>query len=141
MRSEIMKKLDVGCAIVEKKGQILIAQRKPGTHLAGFWEFPGGKIRKGESLEDCLVREIREELGVWVRPVRFLFETMHDYPTISVHLYFYYCRWVFGRPYRRDCLNFQWVALEDLRRHRFVPADLDVINELISKKTYYFRKI
>jgi 8-oxo-dGTP diphosphatase len=136
--------MQVGCAIIvagpafENQGKILIAQRKPGSFLAGYWEFPGGKCDEGESLEECLVREASEELGVRIRPSKFYCRVDHAYPHRTVSLHFYFCEWVSGRPSRRDCHDFAWAEPQELRRYRFVPADQDIINDLIRKRSWYF---
>lgn len=136
-----MQEIEVGCAIIEKQGKLLIAQRKPGSALGGYWEFPGGKRHLKETLEECLVREVREELGIAIRPRTFLTRTSHAYPDRKVLLDFYLCDWVAGNPVRHDCFDFRWVEPEDLRSYTFPPADRDVIGELIQRKTVYFNRI
>ena len=140
-----METLKVVCAVIsagnvlkERAGQILIAQRKPGTHLSGFWEFPGGKIHDSETLEKCLAREVYEELGVRVMPRRLIAAVRHKYPLREVVLYFYLCEWVCGQPFKKDCHDFRWVQPEELLRFRFPPADTGMIQELIRKKRLYF---
>ena len=133
-----MREIEVGCAIVEKDGKILIAQRKPGSFLGGFWEFPGGKREKDESMEDCLVREIREELGIAIRPREFLRSDRYQYPEKIIHLYFYLCDWISGIPQKIDCLDFRWIFPEELRNFSFPVGDENMINELIAKKHFYF---
>lgn len=134
---ETIENLEVGCAvIINEDGKILIAQRKPGVHLGGFWEFPGGKREDGEGIEACLIREVYEELGVEILPRLFLFRRRHTYPAKEVLLDFYLCDYVCGRPYRRDCLDFRWVAPDDLRRFRFLPADTDVLNDLLRTRPW-----
>ncbi len=129
---------EVGCAIIENKGKLLIAQRLPGQFLGGYWEFPGGKRHDQESMAACLTREIREELGIEIRVLKFLFQMYHEYPGKRVLLDFYLCRWVSGEPARLECLNFAWVPVLDLKKYNFVPADTAVINELTEKRFYYF---
>ena len=136
-----MSVMEVGCAVIAKSGKLLIAQRKPGAHLGGFWEFPGGKRYDHENMEACLIREVHEELGIWIRPRQFLRKTEHAYPDKNVALYFYLCDWVSGRPVRRDCLNFQWVEPVELRRFRFPLGDDVILNELIRKRIYYFNRV
>ncbi len=133
-----MSEIEVGCAIIVKNGKLLIAQRKPGTHLGGFWEFPGGKRHDGEEMEQCLVREVREELGVLIRPRELLRRTDYAYPEKNVTLFFWLCDWVSGKPERLDCRDFRWVMPEELRCFKFPLGDDAILNELIRKKTYYF---
>lgn len=133
------KAIDVGCGIIRRKGQILIAQRRYGANLGGYWEFPGGKRNEGETMEACLIREIDEELGVAVKPAGEFCIRYHEYPERILKLYFYFCDWLFGNPVRRDCLDYKWVKPEELCRFLFPPADRDVIKELVQKKRFYFR--
>lgn len=131
------KRVDVGCALILKEGRLLIAQRKPGSNLAGYWEFPGGKREPGESLEDCLVREAREELNVLIRPRKKISQEEHELSDRVLDLHFYVCDWVSGAPCRRDCLDYKWVEPEALIHFRFPPADGALIRELILKKRFY----
>jgi len=140
MKSKQKKCIEVGCAIIEKHGKILIAQRRPGDFLGGYWEFPGGKRRDHEDMKGCLEREVREELGFEIVAERFLFQMYHSYFEKDVLLDFYLCRWVLGEPSRQECLDFAWIDLKDLRKYQMIPADTGVIHELIEKKAFYFRK-
>lgn len=135
-----MKEIKVGCAIIEKDGKILITQRKPGSFLGGFWEFPGGKLECDETMEQCLVREIREELGIEIRPREFLQTDSYQYPEKIIHLYFYLCDWISGIPQKIDCLDFRWILPDEMRQFKFPVGDDNVINTLIAKKSYYFGK-
>ena len=120
----------MGCAIILKDGKILIAQRKPDDHLGGYWEFPGGKREPGETIEECLVREVREELGVEILPEKLLTVKDHIYPGKTLRLHFYFCKWSSGEAAKIDCHDFCWVRPADLRNFQFPPADLDIIEDL-----------
>ena len=130
--------IEVGCAIIYKEGKILIAQRKPGGPMGGYWEFPGGKHEPGESLQDCLVREVREELGVVIQPERLIHHAVHTYPERTLKLYFVLCRFLSGRPLKLDCYDFRWIKPAELRNFRFPPADDEVIGDLIRNQFEYF---
>ena len=133
-----MKKYyEVGCAIIRKNGKILIAQRKADSFLAHHWEFPGGKIEKGETLEDCLVREVREELGIEIRPVQLLQKKEYIYPEKTVLLDFYLCDWVSGEPQKLDCQDFAWVQTDDFKEFQFPKGDEEILKELCQKKKEY----
>lgn len=132
----LKRRVDVGCALILKAGQLLISQRKPGSNFAGYWEFPGGKREPGESLEDCLVREVLEELGVFIRPRKKIRQDEHVLPDRVLDLHFYVCDWVSGSPSRRDCHDFRWTAPEELRRYRFPPADRALIHALAVQKKF-----
>ena len=82
----------VVAAVVEVEGRFLLTRRQPGTHLEGCWEFPGGKRHDGETLEQALAREIREELGARILAASEVFSTSHDYPERTVELHFFTCR-------------------------------------------------
>jgi len=131
--------IEVGCAVIVRQGRLLIAQRSPGSHLGGYWEFPGGKREKGESIEACLAREVMEELGVVIRPRQEIRVTRYVYPGRTLVLRFFLCDYVSGNPLRRECMNFAWVQPEELHRYLFPPADRDMIRDIILKKRYYFR--
>jgi 8-oxo-dGTP diphosphatase len=131
--------IEVGCAIIRRNDQLLIAQRKPDDHLGGYWEFPGGKRCENESLEDCLVREVQEELGVVIVPDRLLRKIDHPYPKRILSLHFYLCDWKSGDPCKIDCHDFRWIYPEQMRNFQFPPADDGIINELIGNKQVYFK--
>ena len=133
-----MKEIEVGCAIIEKDGKILITQRQPGSFLGGFWEFPGGKREAGESMEECLVREIREEVALEICPREFLQTDSYQYPEKIIHLYFYLCDWISGNPLKIECMDFRWVLPDEMRSFKFPVGDDNMINELIAKKNFYF---
>ena len=130
--------LEVGCAIIRHQNKLLIAQRRMDDHLGGYWEFPGGKRNDNETLEECLVREVEEELGVTIVPVRFFQKMEHPYPERILSLNFYLCDWKSGEPCARDCHAFRWIEPEALRDFKFPPADDGIIEELIRNKSRYF---
>lgn len=129
-----MKPIDVAAGIVVRDGTILITRRKAGSHLAGLWEFPGGKLEPGETWAAGLVRELREELGIEVEVGALQFETTHEYPTKAVHLRFYECRLVTGEPQPLDCDAVEWVAPDALTRYEFPEADRQLI-EVLSRRS------
>lgn len=125
-----MKVVEVAAGLIRREGRYLIARRKPGVHLAGFWEFPGGKREPGESLEDCLRRELFEELSIQVDvpvPYRII---RHDYPEKTVELHFYHCAIEEGQARAIDCAEIRWVLPEELRHFAFPPADQVIIDAL-----------
>ena len=132
------KEVEVSCAVIREAGRVLIAQRKPGSFYGGYWEFPGGKCHDRETLEDCLVREVWEELRIRIQPVLFLRREYHPYSDRKLALNFYLCDRVAGRPVREDCFDFRWVSVEELLKYCFPPADYGLIHDLIRKKRFYF---
>lgn len=113
-------------AVVERSDQILVTERLAGTHLAGYWEFPGGKTEHGEDHRRCLEREMREELDVEVEVGSKLHETSFDYPDRTVELHFYRCA-VIGEPRPVLGQRMRWVSRDELTSLRFPPADLELI--------------
>jgi mutator protein MutT len=119
----------VCAAIIERDGRFLITKRQSGTHLEGFWEFPGGKCETGETLAACLARELREELDAEVAVGEEVFTMMHAYPERSVELHFLTCE-LMGEPAPQLGQQMLWAAREDLARLPFPPADLELIRML-----------
>ncbi len=124
----------VTAGVLIRNGRVLVARRKAGSHLAGFWEFPGGKLEPGESPEECLARELREELGVSVRVGRILEAIYHRYPEKSVLLLFYACELTDGEPRALDVAEVAWVRKAELLDLDWVPADVAFIEKLKSEE-------
>jgi mutator protein MutT len=128
--SRITHHIEVSAALVFRDGKLLITQRHAKSHLGGLWEFPGGKRETGESFEQCLVREIREELGVEIAVDRLFEEIRHDYAEKSVHLKFFICRILSGDPQPVDCAAVKWIREKDLAAHDFPAADARLLEKL-----------
>lgn len=125
-----MKTIEVAAGLIHHDGRYLIARRKPGVHLGGFWEFPGGKREPGETLEECLQRELFEELNVRIDvplPFRLI---RHEYPGQTVEIHFFRCLIEEGRPRPLDSDELRWVSPQELSRYRFPPADQAIIDAL-----------
>jgi 8-oxo-dGTP diphosphatase len=124
------KPVQVAAGLIMKDGRYLITRRKAGVHLQGLWEFPGGKREPGESLEECLKRELHEELGIEItKPVLF-HVVRHDYPEKAVELFFFCCSIKAGQPKPLGCDDFRWVMPRDLANYAFPPADESLIKLL-----------
>lgn len=124
------KVIEVSAGLVFRSGKLLITQRHAGAHLGGLWEFPGGKREPGETFEQCLGRELREELGIDV-VVAELFESVtHAYPERTVLLNFFLCRLPQGEPQPLDCAAVKWVDQAELLRHEFPAADAGLLERL-----------
>jgi mutator protein MutT len=122
--------IEVSAGLVFRHGLLLIARRRPDVHLGGLWEFPGGKQDSGESSEECLKRELLEELGIEVE-VNELVETIeHDYPEKSVRLKFFRCAWLRNEPRAIGCEDFAWVGRPQLSSYSFPPADAQLLQKL-----------
>ncbi len=126
------KPIAVAAAIIEKAGKVLAARRKPGSHMAGLWEFPGGKIEKGETPEECLSRELAEELGITTMVGAFIGENTHDYGTKVIRLLAYQVEHITGDFQLIDHDGLRWLALDELDSVEWAPADIPLI-ELYKK--------
>lgn len=120
---------EVAAAVIEADGRYLITRRVKG-HLEGFWEFPGGKVRPGETLPDCLRREVKEELGVEVSVGEKLETVTWRYPGRTVVLHFFKCALAGSEITPQEGQAFAWVAPEELERYKFPPADASLISRL-----------
>jgi len=120
----------VVAAVIERDRRFLVTRRQPGVHLAGMWEFPGGKIGPEESHSAALKREIREELEVDIEVGELMYETTHAYPDRTVVLYFYRCR-LLGWPRPLLGQEIRWVTRADLPSLGFPPADAKLIERLV----------
>ena len=122
--------IEVAAGLVFRDGRLLITQRRPEDHLGGLWEFPGGKRERDETFEECLRRELEEELGIEVE-VGGLFESVeYDYPAKSVRLKFYRCLWRKHEPRALGCHAFAWVTMLQLPAFTFPPADRTLLRKL-----------
>jgi ADP-ribose pyrophosphatase len=125
-----MKVIEVAAGLIARDGRYLIARRRPGVHLGGFWEFPGGKKESGESLEECLHRELWEELNIRIdAPVPFQV-VRHEYPEKIVELHFFRCRIESGDAIALDCAELRWVYPHEMAAFEFPAADQAVIAAL-----------
>ena len=134
-----MEIFEVGCAIIHKEGKLLIAQRHLQDSFGGFWEFPGGKREENETLEQCLAREVYEELGVHIRPYKPLCRKDIEHAGKKLSLFFYFCEWQNGNPQALDCKDFKWATREDIRRYTFLPGDTEVLEDLGLHWDEYFK--
>lgn len=119
----------VTAAVIERQGAFLVTRRQRGVHLEGYWEFPGGKCEPGESLADCLRRELREELDADAAVEQEIFTVTHHYPERSVELHFLSCR-LLSEPRPLLGQDMRWVPRTDLTSLQFPPADDELIARL-----------
>ena len=125
--------LVAACALIDTDGRILLAQRPEGKNLAGLWEFPGGKVEKGETPEETLVRELEEELGIKTKvpclaPLTF---ASHTYETFHLLMPLYVCRRFEGIATGREGQAIKWVRPANLRDYPMPPADEPLIPYLL----------
>lgn len=125
--------IEVSAGLVFRSGKLLITQRHADAHLGGLWEFPGGKREADETFEQCLVRELREELGVDVVMGKLFDSVTHAYPERTVLLKFFLCTLPTGEPQAIDCAAVKWVNREELLKHDFPGADAGLLTKLITE--------
>ena len=130
--SEI-KRFTVTAAVLEKGGRFLIARRKRGDHLGEKWEFPGGKLEQGETPEECLRREMREEFGVDVSVGAFVGRSLHAYPHGEIDLRAYRARHLSGEFALHDHAEIRWVELSELPSYDFSAADIPIVAILLGE--------
>lgn len=123
---------DVTAALIIKDHKILIAQRAPGENLAGKWEFPGGKIEAGETPQECLKREIREEFDVEVDVLDYFGESIYNYSSGTIRLLAFWCRWIAGDFILKVHSQIAWLDPEELDQYDFAPADIPLVKQLKS---------
>ena len=128
--------IEVSAALIFRGGKLLITQRHAKSHLGGLWEFPGGKREPGETFEQCLVREIREELGVEISVGKLFKEISHDYPEKSVLLKFFICKLLSGEPEPLDCAAIKWIEKPEVDAHQFPAADARLLEKLKSDNLF-----
>lgn len=128
-----MPSIVVTAAVIERGDEILVTRRPQGVHLAGHWEFPGGKCDPGESLHACMIRELREELGVEAIVGDEMLVTTHEYTDRHLELHFLRCR-VSGTPSPQLGQDMRWVRREDLVTLQFPPADEELIRLLAGER-------
>jgi 8-oxo-dGTP diphosphatase/A/G-specific adenine glycosylase len=130
-----MKRVDVAIAIISRADALLICRRRDTDRLGGYWEFPGGKRRDDETVEQCLARELQEELDIEVEVIAALPAIEHDYPDIRVRLHPYLCAHKSGEPAPIGCAETKWVQPHELREYRFPAANKELIEEVIRRTT------
>lgn len=122
---------EVVAALIERDGKILICRRPAHKARALLWEFAGGKTEAGETREQALIRECREELAVTVAPESVFAETVHTYPDLCVHLTVFRARIVQGEPQRLEHAELRWVAADEIASYAFCPADRAILEKIV----------
>ena len=127
-----MKIIKVVAAILQKEDKILIARKKEGKPLAGYFEFPGGKIEEGETPQEALVREIREELDTQIKVGELIDTVEYDYPNFHLSMDCFWCEVLAGELVLKEAEAAKWLIKEELDSVQWLPADVTLI-EKISK--------
>lgn len=123
---------NIGVAVItNNESQILIDRRRPEGLLGGMWEFPGGKVEAEESIQDCIAREIKEELGITIKVGDHLTTIQHTYSHFRVTLNVHWCEYVSGEPQPLECDEVRWVTPQDLGDYPFPKANEKIIEEIL----------
>ena len=117
-------------ALIRRGDEFLIAQRKKGDSFGSLWEFPGGKKNPDESFEECVAREVKEEVDLDVRVDEKFMEIRRPYYERVIWLNFYLCSYVAGEAKPLDCERTEWVNVRDMKNYPFPPANETVIRKL-----------
>ncbi|BAU29577.1 8-oxo-dGTP diphosphatase [Aneurinibacillus soli] len=128
-----MKKVDVvGAVLVNENDEILCALRSQAMSLPGMWEFPGGKIEAGESPQDALRREIKEELGIEITVGELIADVTHEYPAVIVRLLTYYARMINSEvvPIAAEHEKLEWLGRDELAKLEWAPADIPTVERI-----------
>ena len=126
------KTIEATAAVIQHEGKFLITKRPATSPLGHCWEFPGGKIEKGETIEECVVREVKEEVGIEAKVKRRLQSLWYDYTHGRIHLHFVLCDYVSGTPQTLGCTDIKWIEAHEFPDYDFPPADVGVIKTIIS---------
>lgn len=121
---------NVTAAIIVKEGKILIAQKGPEDKRADKWEFPGGKIDKGETPEECLVREMMEEFEIDIRVDDFFAKSLFTYSEGQLMVLAYFCTWIGGELRLVEHADHKWVDAQELDQYDFVTSDMEIARKL-----------
>ena len=121
----------IGVAVINnQQGQILIDRRKQSGEMGGLWEFPGGKIEPGETIEECIKREVKEELDIEIEVGDRLTTISHAYKTFNVTLYVHDCRHISGEPRPIECDEIHWIEPQNIVGYQFPKANIQIVNLL-----------
>ena len=127
------KVIDVAAALIWEGDRFLICQRPAHKARGLLWEFVGGKVEPGESKEQALVRECREELAVTISVGEVFMEVDHDYPDLNVHLTLFNAAIIEGTPQMLEHNDIRWITPEQIPQYEFCPADEEILRRLQTK--------
>jgi 8-oxo-dGTP diphosphatase len=122
--------VEVVAGLIWKEGKFMICQRPENKARALLWEFVGGKVEKGESREDALIRECKEELDVTVKPLDVFCTVDHVYPDITIRLILFNAEIVEGEPKMLEHNDLKWITAEEIDNYQFCPADKEILERI-----------
>ena len=128
------REVEVAAGLLVRGDRVLVAQRRRDDARGGLWEFPGGTLEPGESVEECLARELREELGIEVRVGELLLSTTHEEPDLRIHLRVHRVELVRGEPALLEHSALAWLLPEELGEIPLSPADRPVVEWLLARR-------
>ena len=128
----------VAALLFDEQKRILITRRPANSHLAGFWEFPGGTVEDNETARDALVREIKEETNLDIKAEKLYWQDCFEYDVKIINISFYLCRCLNEQQkiIPIEIADFRWLKLEELKNYKFPPADEALISILLKKKKF-----
>ena len=126
---------EVVAALIWDENRFMICQRPENKTRAFEWEFVGGKVEPGETKQQALIRECREELGVEVKVYDIFMDVVHKYPDITVHLTLFNATIADGVPQKLEHNDIQWITPEEISGFNFCPADDEILKEIIRRQT------
>ena len=127
-----MKQITVTAAIiVNDNNELLICRRADGSSMGGLWEFPGGKLEPGETLEECIVRECKEELSVDIAVIGIFKKTQYRYPDKLIDFTFFNAYIVNGCICMNVHKEIKWIPVSEIRNYEFCPADAEILDMLV----------
>lgn len=125
--------INVTCAIIlNERGEVFVAQRSSKMHLPLKWEFPGGKVEKGESLRDCLIREIKEEFDITIQILAQLPPNEHQYPDKTIKLIPFICLWIEGEINLKEHVDYKWLHPKNLLDLDWAEADIPIVKNYLT---------
>lgn len=130
-----MKRIHIVAAIIfnQDKSQVFITKRPDDKHKGGFWEFPGGKVEQGETIEQAMVRELEEEIGIATTEQQLFEHLEFDYPDKSLKFDFILVTQFEGQPYGKEGQQGEWVAVENLADYAFPEANVPILERVIKE--------
>lgn len=128
-----MKIIKVTAGVIKDNDKVLLTRRAPKENFAGGWEFPGGKIEVNETPQECLTRELKEELNIDVSIGKFCTEVTYDYSDMCVNLIAYYCTIIDGKIQVSVHDKYKWVEINDLLKYDLLPADVPIAKKIMEE--------
>lgn len=128
--------VEVVAALIWDGDRFMICQRPAHKARGLLWEFVGGKVEPGETKEEALIRECREELAVTVAPKDLFMDVVHEYPDLTVHLSLFNAVIAEGTPRLLEHNDIRWITVDEIDRYEFCPADVEILKEIRRRDLY-----